>query len=53
MSKKNKIVIASSAMAVLIAATIGVSVSFVNAPQDVAEPDDIEIIIENTEPAEL
>ena len=50
MSKKNKIVIASSAMAVLIAATIGVSVSFVNAPQDVAEPDDIEIIIENTEP---
>lgn len=50
MSKKNKIIIASSAMAVLIAATIGVSVSFVNAPQDVAKPDDVEIIIENAEP---
>ena len=50
MSKKNKIIIASSAMAVLIAATIGVSVSFVNAPQDVAKPDDVEIIIEDAEP---
>lgn len=50
MSKKNKIIIASSAMAVLIATTIGVSVLFVNAPQDVAKPDDVEIIIENAEP---
>lgn len=50
MSKKNKIIIASSVMAVLIAATISVSVSFVNAPQDVAKPDDVEIIIENAEP---
>ena len=50
MSKKNKIIIASSAMAVLIAATIGVSVSFVNASQDIAKPDDVEIIIEDAEP---
>lgn len=50
MSKKNKIIIASSAMAVLIAATIGVSVSFVNAPQDVAKLEDVGIIIENAEP---
>lgn len=50
MNKKNKIAIVSGAMVVLIAATIGVSVSFVNAPQDVAKPDDVEIIIENAEP---
>lgn len=50
MSKKNKIIIASSAMAVLIAATIGVSASFVNAPQDVAKPEDVGIVIENSEP---
>lgn len=50
MSKKNKIIIVSSAMSVLIAATIGVSVSFVNAQQDVVKPDDVEIIIEDAEP---
>ena len=50
MSKKNKIIIASSTMAVLIAATIGVSVSFVNAPQDVVEPEDVGIVVENSEP---
>ena len=50
MSKKNKIAIVSSAMAVLIAATVGVSVSFMDVPQDVAEPEDVEIVIENSEP---
>ena len=50
MNKKNKIAIVSGAMAVLIAATIGVSASFMNAPQDVAEPEDVGIVIENSEP---
>ena len=50
MNKKNKIAIVSGAMAVLIAATIGVSASFVNAPQDVVEPEDVGIVIENSEP---
>lgn len=50
MNKKNKIAIVSGAMAVLIAATIGVSVSFMNAPQDVVEPEDVGIVIENSEP---
>lgn len=50
MNKKNKIAIVSGAMAVLIAATVGVSVSFMNAPQDVAKPEDVEVIIENSEP---
>lgn len=50
MNKKNKIAIVSSAMAVLIAATVGVSVSFMDVPQDVAEPEDVEIVIENSEP---
>lgn len=50
MNKKNKIAIVSGAMAVLIAATIGVSASFMNAPQDVVEPEDVGIVIENSEP---
>lgn len=50
MNKKNKIGIVSGAMAVLIAATIGVSASFMNAPQDVVEPEDVGIVIENSEP---
>lgn len=50
MNKKNKISIVSGAMAVLIAATIGVSASFMNAPQDVVEPEDVGIVIENSEP---
>lgn len=50
MNKKNKIAIVSSAMAVLIAAIVGVSVSFMDVPQDVAEPEDVEVIIENSEP---
>lgn len=50
MNKKNKIAIVSGAMAVLIAATIGVSASFVDAPQDVVEPEDVGIVIENSEP---
>ena len=50
MNKKNKIAIVSGAMAVLIAATIGVSASFMNAPQDVVEPEDVGIVIENAEP---
>lgn len=50
MNKKNKIAIVSGAMAVLIAATVGVSVSFMDVPQDVAKPEDVEVIIENSEP---
>lgn len=50
MNKKNNIAIVSGAMAVLIAATIGVSASFMNAPQDVVEPEDVGIVIENSEP---
>lgn len=50
MNKKNKITIVSGAMAVLIAATIGVSASFMNAPQDVVEPEDVGIVIENSKP---
>lgn len=50
MNKKNKIAIVSGAMAVLIAATIGVSASFMNAPQDIVEPEDVGIVIENSEP---
>lgn len=50
MNKKNKIAIVSGAMAVLIAATIGVSASFMNAPQDVVEPEDVGIVVENSEP---
>lgn len=50
MNKKNKIAIVSGAMAVLIAAAIGVSASFMNAPQDVVEPEDVGIVIENSEP---
>ena len=50
MNKKNKIGIVSGAMAVLIAATIGVSASFMNAPQDVVEPEDVGIVIKNSEP---
>lgn len=49
MNKKNKIAIVSGAMAVLIAATVGVSVSFMDVPQDVAKPEDVEVIIENSE----
>ena len=50
MNKKNKIAIVSGTMAVLIAATIGVSASFMNAPQDVVEPEDVGIVVENSEP---
>ena len=50
MNKKNKIAIVSGAMAVLIAATVGVSVSFMDVPQDVAKPEDVEVVIENSEP---
>ena len=50
MNKKNKIAIVSGAMAVLIAATIGVSASFMDVPQDVVEPEDVGIVIENSEP---
>ena len=50
MNKKNKIAIVSGAMAVLIAATIGVSASIMNAPQDIVEPEDVGIVIENSEP---
>lgn len=47
--KKNKIV-SGIACALLVASTIGVSASFMNAPQDVVEPEDVGIVIENSEP---
>lgn len=47
--KKNKIV-SGIACALLVASTIGVSASFMNAPQDVVEPEDVGVVIENSEP---